>query len=118
MEGPGYYQGRHFTTYVPEVEELKRTGRLDEAEKLLIELLTAMEAEYLPLAEYRPLATVAPWYYKELAKLYRKQKDYASEVGILERYASRQRPDQLDGLHQRELSQRLEKARMLLARQR
>ena len=112
IDGPGYYQGRHFSAHVPDVEELKRAGWLDEAERLLVGLINAMETEY------RPLGIVAPWYYEELAKVYRKQKDYVSEAGILERYMAKQRPDQLTGLHQRQLSQRLDKARALLSRTR
>lgn len=39
----GYYKGRHYTTFVSDVASLKKAGRLEEAEKLLIELVTAIE---------------------------------------------------------------------------
>ena len=42
---PGLYKGRHFTSYVTEVRALKRAGRLQEAEVLLIGLVEATEAE-------------------------------------------------------------------------
>ena len=65
-----------------EVKQLKRDGKLQEAEALLIELVKATEAE-----DREDRRGVAPWYYEQLAIIYRKRKDYASEVRILERYA-------------------------------
>jgi hypothetical protein len=50
---------------------------------------------------------VAPWYYNELAVIYRKRKDVEAEVAILERYVRHSsRPKD-------ELVARLEKARAL-----
>ncbi len=79
---PGEYKGRHYTEYVDEVTSLKREGRLDEATALLLALIDATEAE----AKAEKMI-VAPWYYEQLAIIYRGQKDYAAEVTILERYA-------------------------------
>jgi len=102
---PGYYMGRHFTTYVPDVKGLKKQGKLDEAEKLLIQLVGATEAENRASGyQYG----VAPWYYEELAKIYRKQKDYATEVTILERYFKQKRAP-----NKPKLLERLEKAKQL-----
>ncbi|MBC7109277.1 MAG: hypothetical protein H5T41_10960 [Methanomassiliicoccales archaeon] len=83
MQGPGFLRGKHYTEYVEEVQNLKRTGRLDEAEKLLLKLVEAVEAE----ARAQGWG-VAPWYYEQLAIIYRKRKDYAAEVAILKRYMS------------------------------
>jgi hypothetical protein len=78
----GYVRGQHFTDYVETVKTLKRTGSLEEVERLLLELINATEAE-----NCRQKMGVAPWYYEEVAKLYRKRKDYGREVAILERFA-------------------------------
>jgi hypothetical protein len=59
---PGYYDGRHFTTYVSDVKNLKKSGELEKAEKLLLELVEATEAQ--SAAEE---SGVAPRYYEELA---------------------------------------------------
>lgn len=66
---PGYYDGRHFTTYVRDFEILKKNGDFSELENLLIELVKATEEE----SEINSMG-VAPAYYSELAILYRKQK--------------------------------------------
>ena len=79
IDKPGYYKGRHFTTWVDDVKELKRSGNIDQAEILLVELVKATEAE---------VGGVAPWYYEELAKIYRNQKTYDKEIEILERFAN------------------------------
>lgn len=42
---PGYYDGRHFTTYVRDFERLKKNGEFIELENLLLELVKATEAE-------------------------------------------------------------------------
>lgn len=109
LVGSGYYQGRHYTTYVTEVEDLKRSGSLDKAESLLIELVKAMEAE-----SKVDKGGVAPWYYEELAVIYRSQKDYAKEVAILERFAKKPHGP---GVTPPRLLERLVKARELLASQ-
>jgi hypothetical protein len=102
---PGYWQSRHFSTYVPDVEQLVHEGRTDDAERLLQKLVGATEAE-----DKEEQRGVAPWYYEQLAIIYRKRKDYASEVAILERYA-RQR--HAPGVKPAQLLERLAKARAL-----
>jgi hypothetical protein len=76
-EQPGYYNGRHYSTYVSEIENLKKQGFIDQAEHLLLELVNATEAE-----AKANNSGVAPWYYEELAKIYRRRKDYQKEVAI------------------------------------
>lgn len=111
---PGYYNGRHYTTYVEEVKNLKSNGELEEAERLLLELVKATEEE-----NKKEKMGVAPWYYEHLAIIYRKQKNYDKEISILERF-SKQKPakhwgikdiSQLPEIHP--LLKRLEKAKIL-----
>jgi len=103
--GPGYYQGRHFTTFVEDVESLKRGAKTEELETLLLHLVEATEAE-----SRKDGQGVAPWYYEELAMLYRGQKKYGSEVSILERFA---RQKHAPGVTPPKLMERLERARVL-----
>jgi hypothetical protein len=106
LVGPGACRGRHYTTYVEEAKELKRSGKLAEAETLLLELVKATEAE-----DKKERRGVAPWYYQELALIYRKRKDYVSEVKILERFAKQRHGP---GVSPPLLLERLAKARALL----
>ena len=82
---PGMVRGRHFTTYVEEVKELKRRGEYEAAVQLLVELVEATEAE-----DAMDRMGVAPWYYEQLAILHRKKGDLDGEIAILERYACQQ----------------------------
>jgi hypothetical protein len=102
-EQPGYLDGRHYSSFPAEVRELLRQGKQDEAERLLLQLIDATEAESqtppqrkggtwaelglrgIPEVELSP-PPVAPWYYEQLAILYRKQKRLRDEVAILERF--------------------------------
>ncbi len=108
---PGHIAGRHFTEYVEEVKQLKREDRLAEAEALLLQLVEATEAD----AAFHKWG-VAPWYYEELAKIYRKQKEYAKEVYVLTRYIA-QRHGPGDS-HRNELRTRMEKAKELFLKNR
>jgi hypothetical protein len=94
-----------FTEHVDEVRELRRQDRDEEAERLLLRLVEAVEAE--AAAEGWG---VAPWYYEQLAIIYRKRKDLDAEVSILERFA-RQR--HAPGASPPKLLARLERARTL-----
>jgi len=85
IKKPGFFNGRHFTTFVEEVKQLKRDGKIDELEKLLWNLVYSIEEE-----DKINKWGVAPWYYEELAKLFRKSKDYKSEIIILSRYSAHQ----------------------------
>jgi hypothetical protein len=105
ISGPGYYNGRHFTTFVREVEILKKRNNEHEVEDLLFELIKATEEECM-----KEKNGVAPWYYNELAVLFRKQKEYQKEVAILERFANQQHAP---GAMPAKLLVRLEKAREL-----
>ncbi len=78
----GLVNGKHYTEYVESVKELKRQGKLDRAEALLLRLIRAVEEE----AEAENWI-VAPWYYEQLAIIYRKQKAETKELDILKRFA-------------------------------
>ncbi len=57
----GFYRGRHFTTYVDEVKQLKRDGELDKAKSLLLALNPVAEAEAKVMGWGAP-----PWYEEQL----------------------------------------------------
>ena len=101
MSHPGFFNGRHYTTYVEEAKKLKKANRLEELEKLLLELVSA--TEYQSQVEGGGLA---PWYYEQLALIYRKNKDIIKERSILERFRS-QSPAL--GVKQLKLLERLDK---------
>lgn len=65
------------SVYAPRVKVLKREKKYFEAEQLLLRICREMEADP---------KSIAPWYYEQLAIIYRKQKRYADEVKVLERY--------------------------------
>jgi len=83
MNELGFYRGKHYTKYVDRVKYLIKEDKLEAAEKLLLELVSATENE----SKHNKYG-VAPWYYERLAIIYRKKKDTISEIEILERYAN------------------------------
>lgn len=125
---PGFYKDRHYTEWVATVQQLKREARLDEAEQLLFALVQAAERENRPTgiriphpgedpALTRALSNaglgVPPWYYGQLAIIYRQRKDYRREVVVLERFMAQ--PDPHGTVHRERLALRLQKAQALLA---
>lgn len=103
----GKLRGKHYSAFVQEVKALRRHGHDDSAETLLLELVAVVEAE---AAQER--WGVAPWYYEQLAIIYRKRRDGAAEVAILERYAA---APPAPGTGSEKLRQRLDKAHVLAA---
>jgi len=99
--------GKHFSEYVEEVKRLKRSNKRQELEILLVTLIGATEA-----GDAVSHWGVAPWYYEELAKLHRKNKDYKKEVEILERFAKKRHAP---GAKPHKLLERLVRARQLLS---
>ncbi len=79
----GQLEGKHYTAFVEEVKALKRSGDLDAAAGLLMRLLDAAEREARVSGPDWP---IAPWYFVQLAAIYRKQKSYAQESAVLRRY--------------------------------
>lgn len=100
MSKPGFYKGEHYTEYIDDVQLLIKEKKLDEAEKLLLELLNAVESE----ARQNNWGA-APWYYDRLAVVYRKKKDTESEIRLLERF----KHEGGGGARRRKLLERLEK---------
>jgi hypothetical protein len=101
--GAGYVRGRHFTAYVEEVKHLRRSGLDREAEHLLLELVDATEAE----AESEGWG-VAPWYYEQLAILFRRRGEADKEISILERFEAQRHAQ---GVMPPRLLERLQRAK-------
>jgi hypothetical protein len=80
-EEAGFVEGHHYTEYVERVKQLKRENRHSVAIELLFKLVDATENE----AKVNG-GGVAPWYYEELADIYRKINQPDDERSILERY--------------------------------
>ena len=79
--GPGMVRGRPHPAWHAEVKRLETIGDEAAAETLLLEICDATEAESR-VEGYG----VAPAAYERLAVIYRKRKDPAAEIAILERY--------------------------------
>jgi hypothetical protein len=107
IETLGYVRGRQVSAYFAEVQKLRRENLLDEAIQSLLALVDATEEDSL----FTGLG-VESAYYEELARIFRKRKEYGKEIQILARY-SEQRHTSGDS-RQEKLKQRLEKAKHLL----
>jgi hypothetical protein len=103
---PGFVRGKYYADYVESVKQLRRDGREEEAERLLLELVDATEAENIVKGGWG----VAPWYYEQLAIMYHKRGELRREVEILERFEGQ---DHAPGSKPPQLLRRLEKARAL-----
>lgn len=106
----GQVDGKHYTDYIDTFKELKRSGKLEEARKLLEKSIKAVERETAKFESNDWNWPLAPAYYWELAIVYRKLKLYSQECSILERYINHPSAVQvrIPGF-----SARLEKARKL-----
>ena len=102
---PKTEEGGHYTEYVERVKQLRGENRNEEAKQLLLKLIDDVEKE-----SKKKSWGVAPWYYEQLAIIYRKDKRYDEEVQILERYFEQ---DQAPGSGPDKLSNRLKKAKQL-----
>ena len=78
----GLVDGKPYFEYVEEVKQLTRQGEFEKAEALLLRLIEAVEEE-AKIEHW----VIAPWYYEQLAIIYRKHKAYAKELAILKRFA-------------------------------
>lgn len=103
----GSVNGKYYAEYVEQVKQLKRDDRHQEAIELLFKLIDAVESEAKVAKSYGGDGFCAPWYYEQLAIIYRKGKQYSEEVAVLERLQK-----QNNYLHE-ELVKRLKKARDL-----
>jgi hypothetical protein len=126
IKDAGSNNGIHYTDNVEIIKQLKRDNKYDDAIELLLESIEMTEqeskkADSAPTSEDKfaflseGVAStwgVSPWYYEQLAIIYRKQKKYAEEVAILERY---DRQPKAAGVGPKKLADRLINARELLA---
>jgi len=103
----GCYQGRHYTTYQEEINELKKSNSFVELETLLLGLIDAAEAYGIVLGY-----GIAPYYTEQLAILYRKQGEYLKEIKILSRYILASQNDENPQNRDR-IAERLRKAQLL-----
>lgn len=107
----GSHDGQHYTDSVETVKKLKREGKHQDAINVLLQAVDSTEKE----SEFAGDGWgVAPWYYEQLAIIYRKEKQYKKEVEILERYADQPKAP---GAGPKKLAERLAKAKELLAKQ-
>lgn len=78
---PGNYQKKYHSEYKEEIRQLKREGKNQKAIDLLSALIPVVEKE----AEVK-IQHPSPWYYEQLAILYRKEQENSKELSILKRY--------------------------------
>jgi hypothetical protein len=102
---PSVENAENVSDYVPKIKQLTSENRLDEAISLLSKCVSLTEKE----SEKEGFG-VAPWYYHQLAIIYRKRKKIADELLILERYESQKKAP---GKMPAKLALRLEKVRKL-----
>ncbi len=100
-EKPGYIEGKYFTTYVERVKQLKREKKFEGAIALLKNLLDATEKESIASG-----CGVAPWYYEQLAILYKKKGLPEEERNVLVRFSKQKHSP---GVKPAKLLTRLEK---------
>jgi len=74
-------EAARIASLVETVTLAKREGRLDDARTLLVEEIERQEVASRSTGE-----GVAPWYYEQLAVVYRKQGRHENELAVLERY--------------------------------
>lgn len=108
MKQAGTVNGKYYVEYVGQVKQLKRDDKHQEAIELLLKLIDAVESEAKVAKSFGRDGFTAPWYYEQLAIIYRKEKRYNDEVAILERHQKEN-----DWAGSTKLDERLKKAREL-----
>lgn len=103
-ETAGQVHGRHYTEWVPHLNELRAAKRDDESLALLLEIIDATERAAAVEKMDPP-----PGYTNRAAIIYRRRRDYAAEVAILERYLRACPPGRGGGT----VAERLVKAKQL-----
>ena len=125
----GFVRGHHFLVWNDEVVRLKREQRYGEALELLLEIITATEAEQAVQRQNAPrrakylgtrvivVRETPPAWTEHAAIIYRKLGDLESEIAIIDRWEAHAGPtDRWVGATQPKLLERREKARALLAK--
>lgn len=97
----GFYKGKIYSDYPEEIKKLKSNGNYDKAIELLVNLIEVIEKE-----SHETGYGVAPWYYEQLAIIYKKKKDYLNEIKVLERFAKQKHAP---GVKPKKLLEKLEK---------
>jgi hypothetical protein len=95
-------EAARISALVESIKSAKREHRLADAEKELLQELDRQEAQ----ARANKWG-VAPWYYEQLAIIYSKEKRYADEIAVLQRYDQQPKAPGASPAH---LKERLEKA--------
>jgi hypothetical protein len=103
----GLVGDKHYTDCVETIKHLKREGRHTEAIELLLKTVAATERESEKMG---PRWVVAPWYYEQLAIIYRKEGRIEDEIAILERYVQHTKTPKTG---EDKLRERLKKAKAL-----
>lgn len=104
LAGPdGQYSNYYDAT--EDIKELKREGKHDEAEELLLWCIKTAEKERK--RNQQP----PPWYYKHLGIVYRKENRYEDEVEILQQYVTK--CQRVRETPRQDLVERLQRAREL-----
>jgi hypothetical protein len=111
---PGYRDGKPYSVYMEQAKQLIEDGKLQQADPVVDAAFTVYEERWRVGQSLTAYDMVPPAPYWDFAVLYRKQKDYAHEVKILERYVTQSH--RVGGTSDRYL-ERLEKARALFAQQ-
>lgn len=78
------FKGRQYHEWVPTLDQLRSEGRDEEAIEILLGCRDAAERH----AAAEGWGFPAPAYTRRLAIIYRRNKDYAREVEVLQRYLS------------------------------
>jgi tetratricopeptide (TPR) repeat protein len=95
------------------IRQLKREGRLDDAVAYLLEIVEHLERYDREWTGRRPpVSPIPPWYYSQLATIYRKQKRYSDEIAIIARFIALKPP----ALQDERFGLRAAKARALMER--
>jgi len=111
----GYIDGKHYTEYVDDIKEFKRQNKLQDAENILLKIIKALKAEAKAEAKAEgPHWFLAPWYFKQLAIIYRKQKRIEKERYILEQYLYL---NKIDGKGETPLEVRYRKVKEMIKKQ-
>lgn len=77
----GLVRGRHYLEWVETLDQWRSEKRDDEALELLLEIIDATERAARMMNSSPP-----PGYTKRAAVIYRRRKDYAAEIAVIERY--------------------------------
>lgn len=99
---PGFRRN-DYSQRAPLVEQLKREGRHEEAVAILLDAVEAIEVESRSTG-----GGVAPWFYEQLAIIYRRLARPEDELSILERFEAQAK---LPGATPAKLAERLAKIR-------